>query len=154
MTKPLYSTQIHSLDGSLTWEITIPRFRFMSARKRKSTIPILFQIKNNSETRLIVRTEIHSLSRFLRFQSLTITAFGTTRAKEERETLTSVIKRNIPPHQTVQFKINAKLHQHLSHQPVSHIGLEYVISAFNEDGKIITHSDPYQILIPLAKNKR
>lgn len=154
MTKPLYSAQAHSLDGSLSWEITIPRFRFTSTQKRKSTILILSEIKNNSDTRLIVRTEFHSFSRILRFQSLAVTAFGKTRAKQERETLTHVIKRNIPPHQTVQFKIKAKFHPHLSLTPLSHIGLEYIISAFDVEGKTITHSDPYQIIIPLSKNKQ
>ncbi|MFX0079563.1 MAG: hypothetical protein ACFE8O_10035 [Candidatus Hermodarchaeota archaeon] len=154
MTKPLYSAQAQSLDGSLTWEITIPRFRFTITQKRKSIIPILFHIKNNSDTRLMVRTELRSLSRLLRFLSLTTTAFGKTRAKQERETPTSVVEHNISPHQAIQFKINARFHPHLSFSPLTHINLEYVVSAFDKKGKIITHSDPYQILIPLPKHKQ
>lgn len=154
MTKPLYSAQAQSLDGSLTWEISIPRFRFTITKKRKSIIPIFFHIKNNSDTQLMVRTELRSLSRILRFLSLTTTAFGIARAKQQRETLSSVIKRNIPPHQSVQFKIKARFLPHLSFSPLSHIDLEYVVSAFDDTGKIITHSDPYQILIPLPRNKQ
>ncbi|MDO8124191.1 MAG: hypothetical protein Q6364_07400 [Candidatus Hermodarchaeota archaeon] len=154
MIKPLFYTQATSFDGTLSWEITVPRTSFTISLKRKTTFPIRFLITNNSEKRLLVQIEVHSLSRVLRFQIKKTTAFGSARAKQQREKPTSLIKRNIAPLRSVQFTINANFHPHLSIQPMTQIGLEYVVSAFDEDGKTVTHTDPYRIIIPLAKKKR
>jgi len=140
MTNPLYLSKGHSFDRIIEWEVTVPRFRLTSAQKRKRTIPLHFQVKNNSDKRLTVRIQITSLSKLLRFQSVSLKVIGRNRVSEESATLAPR-----------RFKFLVYYYPHFTPQPVSQIRLEYTVAAFEEDGKIVTHSDVYQILIPMAK---
>jgi len=151
MTNPLYLSKGHSFDRIIEWEVTVPRFRLTSAQKRKRTIPLHFQVKNNSDKRLTVRIQITSLSKLLRFQSVSLKVIGRNRVSEESATLAQVKKERLSPKQARRFKFLVYYYPHFTPQPVSQIRLEYTVAAFEEDGKIVTHSDVYQILIPMAK---
>ncbi|MFW9830376.1 MAG: hypothetical protein ACFFD8_01170 [Candidatus Thorarchaeota archaeon] len=151
MPKPLYKGHAQSLDGRLSWDVIIPKFSLGTPRRRRVSFQIQFLMKNNSEAPLIVHTQIQSLTETLRFQFVKVTTLGKNRVSEEREIRTGAIKRKLRPHQEIALHFFAKYHSQLSHQNSLDLGLEYIISAFDVNGKIISHSDPYQIVIPLTR---
>jgi hypothetical protein len=153
MPKLVLTAHGHSLDRSVEWEITIPQFTLTSTQKRKRTILILFHVRNNSKNRLTVRILINSLSEVLWFYNAFSKMYGKDRIRRESTTLTSVKTQNLPSNQAGDFKFSAVYSPHLIHYPLSYLGFEYIVSAFNEEGKTVTHSDPFQILIPLTKRE-
>ena len=153
MPKPLYVTQGQSFDGRVSWEIMIPKLIFRPRDKRKISFPIKFRVKNNSNMRLKISIQIHSFTRILRFQSVSITVKGKNQIREETETQTKTVQLKISPKQEDTFRFQARYYPYLSHEPIHYLDFEYIISAFDETGKIILHSYPYGTQIPSKKNK-
>ncbi len=151
MPKPIFSSQGHALDRSITWDITISRFHLTPTQKRKRVISIKFKVKNNSGKRLTVRIQFNSLSRVIQFSSKKFKVLGKTRVHEETTSNTSVQKQNLPSEQIADFTFRAYYLPQLAHQSYSHLAFEYSVAAFDQEGKIVTHSEPRQILLPLMK---
>lgn len=154
MSKPVYTVKAQSLDGKVSWEVIIPRFSLGPPRKRKFSFFIQFRMKNNSEKQLILHTQVHSLTPLLRFQSVKILGIKKARIWEKQKATTAVIKRTAAPKEEIIFQFQAMYNSSLPQQPMVSTRIEYVVSAFDEEGNIITHSDPHQILIPLVRKKK
>ena len=94
-----------------------------------------------------------SLTQVVRFSSTRLKVLGKNRVQEESATTASVQKQNLQPRQAGDFRFLAHYHPQFVFHASSTLGFEYSISAFDQDGKIVTHSNPIQIIIPL-KTKR
>ena len=151
MVKPAYSAHGYALDRCITWDVTIPRFHLTPTQKRKRIISIRFRVKNNSGKRLTVRVQVIALSKVIQFSSKKFKVLAKTRVHQETTSDVSVQKHRIVSTKSGEFQFKAYYLPQLAYQPVSEIAFEYSISAFDPDGKVVTHSHPIQIIIPLKK---
>ncbi len=151
MTKPAYRERGQALDRCIEWEITVPRFRLTSTQKRKGLIQVHFQVRNNKAEPLTVRIQLVSLSKFIRFSSGKIKVLGKNRVREETSTFASILKDTIASNETGAFKFTANVFPQFIFRSQASIVLEYSVSAFDQDGKTVTHSEPIQIVIPFSR---
>ena len=151
MTRPTYREMGRALDRCIEWEITVPRFRLTSTQKRKGSIQIRFNIQNNKTEPLLVRVQLASLTRFVRFSSQKTKILGKDRVTEETSAYASVQKLTLTSKTAGDLKFVAKiLPQFVFHTQASII-FEYVVAAFDQDGKAVTHSEPIPIVIPFSR---
>ncbi|MHA2406180.1 MAG: hypothetical protein ACXACH_05455 [Candidatus Hermodarchaeia archaeon] len=153
MTRPAYREKGRALDRCIEWEITVPRFRLTSTQKRKGTIQVRFKVHNNKAEGLIVRIQLASLSKFVRFSSKRIKVLGKNRIHEETSTYASVQKQTLTSKNTYNFQFTANILPHFVFQSQTSIVLEYEVSAFDLNGKIVTHSEPIKIVIPFSRKR-
>lgn len=151
MSTPQFTATGHSFDKTLHWIITIPRFRLIASSKRKRGFSLLFQVTSNTLKKLVVFLRVESLSPLLQFHLKTVRTIGQDRINEESTALRQVKKATISSHQTRDFRFSLVYLPQLSVKSVSQIGLEYSLAAFEENGKIVIHTDPYQVLLPLRQ---
>jgi hypothetical protein len=153
MTKPAYREMGRALDRCIEWEITVPRFRLTSTQRRKGVIQVHFQVQNNEAEPLIVRIQLVSLSKFIRFSSKKTQVIGRNRVHEESSTYASVQKNTLPSKKTGVFKFIANIFPQFVFQSQTSIVLEYEVAAFSQEGKTVTHSEPIQIVIPFSRKR-
>lgn len=153
MTKPAYRETGRALDRCIEWEIIVPRFRLTSTQKRKGGIQVHFHVRNNKAIPLTIRIQLVSLSRFIRFSSKKLKVLGRNRVSEESSTYASVQKDTIVSNATGDFKFAANIFPQFIFRSQASIVFEYSVSAFDQEGKIVTHSEPIQIVIPFSSKR-
>jgi hypothetical protein len=137
-------------DDSIHWRIEIPR-TFRSTSKRLLRGKLKFQIRNNTESTLLLRILVRSLSQSFIFPTATRQVIRKTPVRYIKSTYQTSVEKSINPKQELEISFQALFRPHLIFSKNSTIRLQYDISALGEHGEFVTGSQSRILTFPLTK---
>lgn len=135
-----------TLDDFIQWRIEIPR-TFRSTSRRLLRGKLKFQIRNNTESTLLLRILVRSLSQSFVFPTATRQVIRKTLVRYIKPTYQKSIEKSINPKQELEISFQALFRPHLIFSKDSAIQLQYDISAHGEHGEFVTGSQSRTLTI-------
>lgn len=137
-------------DDSIQWRIEIPR-TFRSTSKRLLHGKLKFRIRNNTESTLLLRILVRSLSQSFVFPTATRQVIRKTPIRYVKPTYQTSIEKSINPKQELEISFQVLFRPHLIFSKGSTIRLQYDILVLGKDGELVTGSQSRTLIIPLTK---